>query len=86
MVEENIVDEFKVIGEDNKAGRFRTQEEMHQKANAALHDEVSTMINSVMQTQSCKPHPPIYTYCSPLKPIMTTLHEGRRPLNPPLIR
>ncbi len=51
-VEEHLVDEFAVIGDDRMAGRLRAQEEMHQKASAALHDEVSTMINSVMQTTS----------------------------------
>ncbi len=49
-MEENIVDEFAVMGEDHRAARLRAQEEIHQKASAALPDEVSTMINSVMQT------------------------------------
>ncbi len=44
------MDEFKVIGEGPMAGMLRTREEIHQKASAALPDEVSTMINSVMQT------------------------------------
>ncbi len=69
-VEENIVDEFKVIGDSGSTARLRTQEEIHQKASAALSDEVSIIVNST--------HPPISTSCSLLyilTPIMATLHE-----------
>ncbi len=76
-VEENnniIVDEgFRETGESTTTAMLSNREV------AALNDEVSTI--------SHKPHPPISTSCSPLYIltfIKTTLHEGRRPLNPPL--
>ncbi len=43
-------DGFKETGESDITARLRTQEEIHQKASAALSDEVSAIIDSVMQT------------------------------------
>ena len=49
--EENFVnDGFTELGESRTTARLRTQEKIFQKTSAALSDEVSTIIDSVMQT------------------------------------
>ncbi len=44
------MDDFKPMGESITAARLRTQEEMFQKASAALFDEVSDIRSSVLKT------------------------------------
>ncbi len=58
-VEENLVDQFAPIGDSHSATRLRKQEDIHQKASAALSVEVSIIVMTALSHTSYMPLIPI---------------------------